>query len=187
MKKFLNYLQKTYDYSDYQIEVIEYFILCFVSDFIKFILIFAFFIYMGQLPECIIALLALLTLRLTGGGYHCSHSITCFLFSFVFLYTSVLLSDILVPALIIIIPTMLLCIFIAYKMVPIISTDRLEPSKELIKRSRFLNLLFLCIGTCIVTIFYTNQFAIIVFWVCVEHTIQLLLTKFQKGGKYYVT
>lgn len=186
MKKFLGYIQMSYGYSDYEIELIEYFILTMASELSKMFIIFAFFIYLGKFIECLIALAALLFFRLTAGGYHCEHYITCFFMSFSFIYGSVFLTEHLLLSRFVIILVMILCIIVGYKLAPIISTHRLEPTRQLIKRSRILNLFFLFMSLLAVSIFYTNHYILIVFWVCVLHSVQLLLTKFQKGGKYYV-
>lgn len=187
MKKFLRYIQNSYGYSDYEIEVIEYFFLTIASELSKMFIIFAFFIYIGEFTECLIALAALLFFRLTAGGYHCEHYITCFLMSFSFIYGSIFFAEHLLMPRIAIILIMILCIVIGYKLAPIISTHRLEPSEQLIRRSHRLNLFFLFISLLAVSMFYTTHYILIIFWVCVLHSIQLLLTKFQKGGKYYVT
>ena len=187
MKKFLNNIQSTYNYTDYQIEVIKYFFLTIASEFSKLLIIFTFFICTGKFIECFISLVALLFLRLSCGGYHCEHYITCFLFSFSYIYASIFLAEHIHPARLFIISVMILSIFVAYKLAPMISKHRLEPSKDLIKRSKIFNICFLFISLLAVSTFYTNQYLLIVFWVCTIHTIQLLLAKLQKGGNYYVT
>ena len=187
MKKFLNNIQNTYNYSDYQMEIIKYFFLTIASEFSKLLIIFTFFICTGKFIECLISLIALLFLRLSCGGYHCEHYITCFLFSFSYIYASIFLAEHIHPARYFIISIMILCIVIAYKLAPMISKHRLEPSKDLIKRSKILNICFLFISLLAVSAFYTNHYFLIIFWVCTLHTIQLLLAKLQKGGNYYVT
>ena len=186
MKKFLNHLQLSYGYSDYEIELIEYFVLTMASELSKLIIIYGFFIYWGKAVECTVALGALLFLRATGGGFHCEHYISCFLMSFSFIFASIYLSEIFFLNRLFFVASMILCMGVAYLMVPVVSHHRPKPSPELISRSRIINFVFLIFGFVLVLTFYTNHFARIIFWVIALHTIQLLLTKIDKGGKYHV-
>lgn len=186
MEKFFLNMQQTHNYSDYQIKVIRYFILTLASEISKLIMIFAFFACVGKFTESLVCMAALLVLRTSGGGFHCEHYIGCFIFSFGFTFASVFLAEIIVPGPVIMAIVMILCIFIAYKMVPVVSHHRPKPTEDLIKRSRRTNFTFLLLCLLAVTVFHTNHYVIVIFWLCVLHSIQLLITKIEKGGKYYV-
>lgn len=186
MERFLQRMQNSYNYSDYEIKLIRYFLLTMASEISKLIIIFTFFACIGRLGESIFCTAALLVLRMSGGGFHCEHYITCLLASFLFVFFSVFLAELIIPTQIVIFIVMLLCIITAYKAAPVISHHRPKPSEQLIKRSRMLNFVFLSICLLAVTVFHTNHYMLIIFWLCVLHTIQLLITKLEKGGKYYV-
>lgn len=187
MKYFLDYIQKRFNYTDYQIEVIKYFFICIGSDISKLFFILGFSVITDCFILCLISLIALVLLRTSGGGFHCEHYLTCLLFSFSFTFSSIYLSRNISFNRAGIILGMLICIVIAYKLVPIVSYHRPEPPKELIKRSRTINFTFLILCTFVVSVFYQNQYCKLLFWVCVLHTAQLILAFInRKGGKYHV-
>lgn len=187
MRYFLNYIQKRFNYTDYQIEVIRYFFVCMGSDVSKLFIILGFSVIFDCFIPCIISLAALVFLRTSGGGFHCEHYLTCLLFSFSFTFSSIYLMEYISLNQLSLICGMLICIAIAYKLVPIVSYHRPEPPKELIRRSRTINFTFLIICTLAVSVFYQNQYCKLLFWVCVLHTAQLILAFInRKGGKYHV-
>lgn len=186
MEKFLGYIQNSYNYSDYEIKLIRYFILTMTSEISKLIIIFTFFACIGRFTESLVSMFILLILRLSGGGFHCEHYISCLFVSFSFVTTSVFLAEFITPNQIIIAVSIIFCIFVAYKMVPVVSYHRPKPSDQLIKQSRTIHFIFLFICLFAVTAFYYNHYILIIFWLCILHTIQLLITKIQKGGRYHV-
>lgn len=186
MEKFLQRVQASYNYSDYEIKLIRYFFLTMASEISKLIIIFTFFGCIGRFSESLLCTAALLILRMSGGGFHCEHYITCLLTSFLFVSSSVFLAEIILPPQTMIFAGMIFCIITAYKMVPVVSHHRPKPSQQLIKQSRTINFIFLLICLFAVTLFHTNHYMLIIFWLCMLHTVQLLITKIQKGGKYYV-
>ena len=187
MKKFLNYIQVAYGYSDYEVELIEYFILTMASELSKLILIYGFFIYRGTVGKCSVALISLLVLRLCSGGFHCEHYITCFLTSFLFIYSTVILSENVPINRPVIVLVFLLCVIIGYKLVPVVSYHRPKPAGKMIHRFRRIYFTFLIVSFVVVPVFYTHPYVQIIFWTWVLHTLQLFITIFDKGGRYHVT
>lgn len=186
MEKFLQQMQVSHNYSDYQIKVIRYFILTMASEISKLIIIFTFFACVGRFTEGLVCVAALVCLRQSGGGFHCEHYITCLFSSFLLVTAPVFLAELITPNPIAMAIVIFGCIFIAYKMVPVVSYHRPKPTKELIEKSRRVNFTFLALCLVAVTVFYTNHYIVIIFWLCVLHSAQLLITNLDKGGKYYV-
>lgn len=186
MEKFLQRMQVSHNYSDYEIKVIRYFILTMASEISKLIIMFTFFTCVGRFTEGLVCVATLMGLRLSGGGFHCKHYITCLFSSFLLVTAPIFLAELIAPNPIAMVIIMLGCIFIAYKMVPVVSYHRPKPTKEQIKKSRQFNFTFLFICLIAVAVFYTNHYIIIIFWLCVIHSAQLLIPKLDKGGKYYV-
>ena len=187
MKRFLNYIQQRYNYTDYQIRIIKYFFMCMGSDFSKLFIILSFSFIINRFIPCLISLAALIFLRTSGGGFHCEHYLTCLLFSFSFIFSSIFLSEYIPLIYPVAIFGMFISFFVAYKLVPIVSHHRPEPSAELIKRSRTIHFSFLFLCTFAVAMFYQNQYCKLLFWICILHTAQLIIAFLcRKGGKYYV-
>ena len=188
MQRFLDYVQKRYNYTDYQIKIIRYFFMCMGSDCSKLLIILGFSAIIGRFLPCIVALAALVLLRTSGGGFHCERYITCLLFSFAFTFGAIFLAEYIKLIYFIAILSMLLSLVVAYILVPIVSYHRPEPPKELIKHSRIINFCFLIFCTFAVAVFHNNPYCILLTWVCILHTVQLLLAYFcRKGGKYHVS
>lgn len=187
MKKFLDYIQKRYNYTDYQIKVIKYFFMCMGSDCSKLLIILGFSAIIDQFIPCLISLAALVFLRTSGGGFHCEHYVTCLLFSFTFTFGSIFLTEYVALVQPVALLGMIISLIIAYILVPIVSYHRPKPADNLIKRSRIINFSFLILCTFAVFVFYQNQYCRLLCWVCILHTLQLVIAYLcRKGGKYHV-
>lgn len=90
MKNSLKYMLHTnLHYDNYQIEQIKYILCSFSSEISKLILLAVFFTYIGKIPEFIVSVTCLLTVRSYTGGIHLNHYLSCLLLSFVIFFLGI--------------------------------------------------------------------------------------------------
>ncbi|MBD5474817.1 MAG: accessory gene regulator B family protein [Lachnospiraceae bacterium] len=90
MKKKLKYILHTsLNYDNYQIEQIKYILCSFSSEISKLILLAVFFTCIGKVPEFIVSVICLLTVRSYTGGIHLKHYFSCLLLSFIIFFLGI--------------------------------------------------------------------------------------------------
>lgn len=167
---------------EYKKELQKYYLACLWMEGSKIILFLIIFGAMNLLKEFFMALLVLMLMRNHGGGIHCKHYISCFLVSF-----GVLLASILIPGYVqlpiwLTVLLLVLCAFAGYRLVPIVSDHRPEPSTEVILRSKRVTLVLILLYCPVICVCPENLYLNIGVWTIFIHILQLLLAKFRKGG-----
>lgn len=85
MTKINIYLKNKLHYSEYQIQILCYFILTVGSELSKFIILFTYFLFWSQEMEYLFSTFLLWYLRFFGGGLHKKTYLGCLLYSFIYL------------------------------------------------------------------------------------------------------
>ena len=83
MDKIRQALKTTYNYSDYELELVKYTLLSIASEFSKILLLYIFYIIIGKALSFTVFILLLSLIRFNSGGFHCKHYTTCLLLTFV--------------------------------------------------------------------------------------------------------
>lgn len=167
--------KSTREYTEYEKKLQRYYRIGFISEFSKICIFLVIFAFLGLIPEYIIALLALISLRGNGGGLHFNHYVSCLIVSFIFVYSSIFLSIHIMPPQMIIYISMLLCALIGYILVPITSTNRppaTSVQKRKSKRNTTLIILFYFILLCICP---NATWSHICYWTVILHILQLII------------
>lgn len=172
----------TNEMMEYKKELQKYYLACLWMEGSKIILFTIIFGYMNLMSEYFMALFMLMLLRTNGGGIHCKHYFTCFMVSLLVLFGSIFIPQYIQIPIICTAPLLLLCAFLGYQLVPILSESRPEPTEKLIKRCKrrtFFIILFYCFIICFCP---ANIYLNIGAWTIFIHILQLLFAKFRKGG-----
>ncbi len=154
-----------------------YYLKCILYDVSKLILFLFIFSMLHMLPEFLLTFVIQFPLRTISGGLHFRHYWSCFTFSLVYLFLIItLFRKILIPFEIGIV-LLLLCIIIIYQIGQVRSPSRPSLSDiELLRRKRAVLIAAGC-ETLIAVLIYQTDFAPIIYWSIILHTLQLIIGK----------
>ena len=178
--KIKHYLQSNFGYSDLQVAQMKYILMTILSEVTKMIIMGVFFFVIDRLFEYIAATITLALLRRFAGGLHFNHYISCYFVTFSFMLLVVLVFPHIPMPCFLGLFLLLGCIIINYRLVPIVSSKRPEPTKELIHKSKMNTFIFLTAFTALFYIIPDNRFVIIGFWVIILQSLQLIPAKLLK-------
>ncbi|MCI8894340.1 MAG: accessory gene regulator B family protein [Lachnospiraceae bacterium] len=170
---------------EYQKQLAKYLFQCILSEGSKILIFSILFFTWGLFPEFLTALILLILLRTNGGGIHCKHYSSCFLLSFSMLFGNIQLAhQVILPAPVMI-ALSLACMVPGYRMVPVPSTNRPEPSRTVVLKSKRNTLLILLALSILICRFPDQLFIRIGFWAIMLHITQLFIAEMlrRKGGK----
>ena len=171
-------IQAEYHYSDYQMQQITYMFLSFLSETSKLIFMAAFFILIQKLPEFLVAVLALMSVRNFTGGIHLKHYSTCLLLSFSFFFLGIcVLPNLIRLDTLEMLLILNLCIIAVYLSGPVLSVYRPPLTEEQKKSNSLKAATSILIYILIVFIFQKTSCLYAGFWVIVLQTLQLGLAK----------
>lgn len=187
MEAVLDKIQKEYNLTERQRKLLQFSFLGIIYDVTKIGMLFVFFACIQQIPAFLFNLVLLILLRTNQGGLHLKNFISCFLFSFAYLFLAICILPMLVPD----ISTSLglcilfLCMIIIYKIGPqknLKIYTKLKDSKNVI-RSKYNSILI-----CFAFIFLYFIFSDIIFfkqgmWLIVLHTMQIVFVTINKKRK----
>lgn len=169
-------LQKYHNYTDYQIKLVRYVLKTLASEISKFLIIGAFFLIIGKLPEFLFAAVLLLFFRRYNGGLHCKTYVTCLLASFLFFFAGVLALPALVtvPYVTGVVVLITLTVLIPV-LAPVKGQYHAELQPEQIKRYRLWTLAVMIVVTLLYFFFPESVYFIIAFWIAAIHACQLYI------------
>ena len=79
-----SFIKSNLKLQNYEIKIIKYVCLCFISETSKFFLLLLFFYFQNHIKEYLVSLLILLPLRWYSGGLHLKHYLSCLCASLIF-------------------------------------------------------------------------------------------------------
>lgn len=190
----MNKVQAEYGFSDYQIKLLRFSFTGILYDVSKTVIFFVFFLAIDKLPEFLFAVVPLILLRVRGGGIHFHKYWSCFLASFVYLYTAIcILPRVVAVHPLIIYLVLLLCAVLDYmigaaslKERPVIQDEFIINRKnELTKKAKIESFQVVFLVAVLFYIFPDSNYLIVSFWTVVLHTLQLSITKILKEVKHH--
>lgn len=176
MKFLLSYLQKKYNYSNYQIAQLNFLFKTIFSELSKIIIMGI--IFYKFIPQYICALFFMLLLRSTSGGLHIYTYLGCLATSVSFIGLSLLLYTFVPFPLYIKGCLLLISILICHLTGPV--TSKYRPPRSGRSKTILCNLtcIFIFIYTLFMYIIPDNPYIQIGFWVIILHTFQLRFAKY---------
>ena len=180
MKILLSYLQKKYNYSNYQITQLDFLFKTIFSELSKVIIMGI--IFYKFIPQYICALFFMLLLRSTSGGLHFYTYLGCLATSVSFIGLVLLLYTFVPLPLYIKGCLLLISILICYLTGPVASKYRPPRSEHSRAILRNLTCSFIFVYTLFMYITPDNPYIQIGFWVIILHSLQLSLAKYIRKG-----
>lgn len=174
MNEFIGYLKETYNFTDYDIELLKYYIKSTAYDLCKLIPLGIFFCCLGYFADYIAAVIVLFLARTPTGGIHFKKYISCLTFTAAFFIMSIIILPTIKIDTIIMLLLLLICIIITNYIGPIVSCYRELPSGMLIRRSKRNITIIIFIYSILVFIIPYNHYISIGFWVIILQTLQLM-------------
>ncbi|MCI9079369.1 MAG: accessory gene regulator B family protein [Lachnospiraceae bacterium] len=163
--------------TSYDLKWLKYYMLCFVYEVSKFIIMLVLFTYLHLNTEYLVTILVLCTLRHNIGGIHFKHYWSCFAFSLFFIAGIIVCSKLVIVNNFIQIFTIVLCMIFTFSIGPIQAETRppLDEKHFILYRNTacIILLLFLILFICMKSFAYRN----LTYWVIVFQTLQLIAAK----------
>lgn len=172
-----DYIRENMNLTVREQKLFVYYLKCILYDVSKLILFLFIFSMLHMLPEFLLTFVIQFPLRTISGGLHFRHYWSCFTFSLVYLFLIItLFRKILIPFEIGIV-LLLLCIIIIYQIGQVRSPSRPSLSDiELLRRKRAVLIAAGC-ETLTAVLVYQTDFAPIIYWSIILHTLQLIIGK----------
>ncbi len=181
MNYLMNKLKNIYDYSDYEISLIQYALTASFYDLSKLIIFGIYYFYTDRLIPYFFALLPLILLRTQNGGIHFKKYWTCFLFTFGYLELCISILPALIP-----LPQstmhgiLLLCAVMNWFIGPNSLTRKKDMDAAFVKKAKRCTLLVIMGLEVLLAVYSVNAYLGVSFWTAVLHTGQLGVTKVLK-------
>lgn len=179
MEAALNRIQAEYNLSEREKRLLQFSFLGILYDLSKFIMFFIFFACIHQIPAFLFNVSLLILLRTNQGGLHLKHYISCFVFSFMYLFMAICV----MPTIISISQTvglciLFICILINYAAGPQKNKKIYSQLKDpkIVRKSRFHSFIICFIYLILFFIFSNTLYMQQGLWIIVFHTIQIVIT-----------
>lgn len=174
------YLHDTLGFSHYEIAQIRYFIMSILSELSKLLLIGFFFFLLHRLTLFMTAAIVLCLLRITTGGVHFRHYVSCLAMSFLIFFIGICVLQpvcLAKPAQLFL---LLCCVLINYCCAPVVSCFRPIPDGIKVWHAKIRSFWLITWFSVLLFVFPQNQYINIGFWMIILQTIQLFAAKLQK-------
>lgn len=174
------YIQKKYQFSNYEMRQLEFFFKTMLSEVSKIIILLV--LFHDDIKGYLLTLLLLSLLRTSAGGIHFRTFWGCLFGTIVFFFLSIWI----MPNIHLIKPLSLgllfICAFINYLLAPITAPGHLELPISTIKRAKIKCFIVILLYAIIIFVIPDNRYLHIGFWIIILHTLQLIIAKIQKIG-----
>lgn len=177
----LEYIQKKYEFTNYQTAQLRYFFLTIFGELSKLLILAV--IFHDKLSVFIWAVFILHLARSSSGGIHCKTYWGCFFLSLIYMFLSIELLPMVPINKFFEMTGLLACIVISYHIGPI--TSGLHPVLSDKVCMKLKNKLVILIFTFYIMLYIMpqNQYMTVGFWVIILNTLQLTVAKLRiKGG-----
>ena len=174
----LDFIKKTYGFTDYQIAQLKYFFLTVFSELSKLFLISLCFL--DNIVLFIWTIIIFQIIRSSIGGLHCKTYWGCFFVSLGYICLAIRILPLIPIDKLIQLVTLLLCIVITYHIGPLTSILHPILSDSVCKRLKNNSFFIIFIFFILLYLLPTNPYITTGYWVIILNTCQLILAKLLK-------
>lgn len=176
-------LKKYYQFSDYQVAVLQFVGKTLASELSKLLIMGI--IFHDRLDIYAAAVTVMIFLRTATGGLHCRRYISCLSASFTYLFLAIIVLPMISVSKVFQLTILLLCMLCVYYVGPVTSTIHLPLKDSLVKRVKIQAFLFIFFFIVVTYIVPENPYITVGFWVIILHTLQLIAARIIKKGEPY--
>lgn len=179
--KVKTHLQNKYNYTDYQLQQLQWLFITVFAELSKMFFLFLYFYYFKQINLYLWALAIFWIMRFNGGGLHCKTYWGCFLFSFMYMIFAIQILPNIPLAKIIYILCFTICITISVTIGPVPSKFKKHLSQDKLSCYKMTLFQIELLYFIIMIIFPESQYLIVGFWIIMIHTLQMGIA-YMRGG-----
>mgnify|MGYP002512619896 FL=1 len=176
-------LKKYYQFSDYQVAVLQFWGKTLASELSKLLIMGI--IFHDRLDLYTVALFVMIFLRTATGGLHCNRYISCFLVSFTYMFLAIIVMPEIPVNKVFQLILLFICMLCNYFVGPVTSTVHLPLKDGLVKKVRIQAFLFIFFFITVTYIVPESPYITVGFWVIILHTLQLVAARIIKKGEPY--
>ena len=169
-----HFLQKKFEFSDYQTAQLRYLFLTVVSELSKFLILAI--LFRNDIKTFVYGILFLCILRFSTGGFHCNTYIGCFFTTLAFLIVSLKVLPLIPVPIFLMYIILILCAYTNLTIGPVSSDKRLPQTDKTKKRLANQSFLIIVIHLFF-QIFHQSPLITVGSWIIVIHTLQLMFAK----------
>lgn len=182
MQKILNMAAENLNLSIREQKLFLFRFKCILYDMSKLILFAAFFAAIQKTNSFVFAFLIFFPIRQISGGLHFKHYLSCLMFSFVFMYLTVVVLAPVRLGLAVAIPVLAVCAAVVYLVGPIRPLSRPALSKQEFEEHRRRAFSIVCYEIVLILLFFDSALASAGYWTIILHTMQLIIAFILKKG-----
>ena len=181
-------LKKYYQFSDYQVAVLQFVGKTLASELSKLLIMGI--IFHDRLDIYAVAVTVMIFLRTATGGLHCRRYISCLSASFTYLFLAIIVLPMMVMPQIPVnkvfqLILLFICMLCNYFVGPVTSTVHLPLKDGLVKKVKIQAFLFIFFFITVTYIVPESPYITVGFWVIILHTLQLVAARIIKKGEPY--
>lgn len=176
-------LKKYYQFSDYQVAVLQFVGKTVASELSKLLIMGI--IFHDRLDLYTVAVVVMIFLRTATGGLHCNGYISCFLVSFTYMFLAIIVMPEIPVNKVFQLILLFICMLCNYFVGPVTSTVHLPLKDGLVKKVRIQAFLFIFFFITVTYIVPESPYITVGFWVIILHTLQLVAARIIKKGDPY--
>lgn len=177
------FLKRQYQFSDFQIAQLQFFVKTISSELSKFLIMG--FIFRDRLGLYLFAMAVMLPLRIAVGGLHCKTYISCFLVSFSYAFLSLIVLPMIPVNKLYQMIFLFACMLCNYFVGPVTSAVHVALSEQHVSKVRTQAFVFIFFYIVALYIVPENAYMTVGFWVIILHTLQLIAARILKKGEPY--
>lgn len=175
-------IQEQFEFSDYQMAQLRYFWKSMLNEVSKIALMAVFF--HKELPLFFFTVVIMLFLRTASSGIHFEHYLSCFAFSFAYLFVLLRICSTITPSKIIQLLCLLVCVGLIYLIGPVPAKVHRKLDEAFIRKMRLRAVIIAALYACVCLLAPASAYTTVTFWIVVLHALQLIIAKLiQKGGE----
>lgn len=170
-------IQSEYGFTNFQMGQIRYTLECISMEGSKLILMGIYFGLIHKLPLYAFAIVVLMLLRTCTGGLHFKHYISCFLFTFAFMFLGINVLPVIPLTKLYMLVLLSVCLIANFYFAPVVSSYRPTPNGIRVKKSKLQACTIITAYIVFLYVCPSTLYSTVGFWIIMLQSFQLAVAK----------